>query len=82
MRSLVSTLHQHLSIPVTAKFRKQATMDKTIGMAKMLQEAGAQVLCMHGRVREQRGTLSGQADIDSIKVTRFASLTFLHEAIT
>lgn len=69
----VSTLHQHLDVPVTAKFRKQATMDKTVGMAAMLQEAGAQVLCMHGRLREQRGTLSGKADWDSIKLTRYES---------
>ena len=52
-------------------------MDKTIGMVTMLQEAGAQVLCMHGRLREQRGTLSGQADIESIKITRLYLLLTL-----
>ncbi|KAH7815040.1 putative t-diRNAhydrouridine synthase [Monocercomonoides exilis] len=70
MRSLVSTLHDHLTIPVTAKYRKQKDTQRTIKLGEMLVDAGAQVICLHGRVREQRGVLSGHADWDEIKIVR------------
>lgn len=52
---LVNTLHVNLSVPVTAKFRVFPTVEKTVGYAKMLERAGAQIITCHGRIREQRG---------------------------
>ena len=54
----VNTLHENLSIPVTAKFRVFPTVEKTTEYAKMLERAGAQILTCHGRTREQRGHCS------------------------
>lgn len=52
---LVNTLHENLTIPVTAKFRIFKDVKKTVEYAKMLERAGAQILTCHGRLREQRG---------------------------
>ncbi|KAF8346186.1 Dus-domain-containing protein [Amanita rubescens] len=59
---LINTLHENLSIPVTAKFRVFPTIERTIEYAKMLERAGAQILTCHGRIREQRGHNTGLAD--------------------
>ena len=52
---LVNILHERLSIPVTAKFRVFPSVDKTVEYAKMMEQAGAQILTCHGRTRDQRG---------------------------
>jgi hypothetical protein len=54
-RFSVNTLHENLSIPVTAKFRVFPTIQKTVDYARMLERGGAQILTCHGRTREQRG---------------------------
>ena len=73
---VVSTLKQHLSVPVTAKFRKQATVDKTVGVAEMLEKAGCDALCLHGRIRRQKFGHVGPVDIDTLRITRFAPTFF------
>ncbi|KAA1479441.1 FMN-linked oxidoreductase [Dentipellis sp. KUC8613] len=69
---LINTLHENLSIPVTAKFRVFPTVEKTVEYAKMLERAGAQILTCHGRLREQRGHQSGLADWDKIRAVKQA----------
>ncbi|KAJ4458116.1 putative t-diRNAhydrouridine synthase [Paratrimastix pyriformis] len=70
VRKIITTLHQHLKVPVTAKFRKQFTLERSIGYAQLLVECGAQVICMHGRTRKQKGILLGVADWDTMRIVR------------
>ncbi|KAG0349801.1 hypothetical protein BGZ54_004186, partial [Gamsiella multidivaricata] len=70
--SLISTLHKHLPIPVTAKIRVFPEVEKTIEYAKMVVESGAQLLVVHGRLREMKGHLTGLADWDKIRAVQEA----------
>ncbi|XP_058119808.1 tRNA-dihydrouridine(16/17) synthase [NAD(P)(+)]-like isoform X2 [Anopheles coustani] len=70
LREIVSTLHRNLAIPVTCKIRIFEDMSKTIRYARMLQDAGAQLLTVHGRTREQKGPLTGMADWKYVSVLR------------
>ncbi|KAA6403198.1 MAG: putative tRNA-dihydrouridine synthase 1 [Streblomastix strix] len=70
MSQLVSTLHHNLHIPVTAKFRKQTDIQQTIRIAEMLESSGAQVICIHGRTREQKGMDLGHSDWECIRIVR------------
>ncbi|KAH7827550.1 putative FMN-linked oxidoreductase [Monocercomonoides exilis] len=72
IRKIVSTLHSCLEVPVTAKFRKQFSTDRTVGLARLLEESGAQVICMHGRTRKQKGAKTGEADWEEIRIAREA----------
>ncbi|KAF9432118.1 tRNA-dihydrouridine(16/17) synthase [NAD(P)(+)]-like protein [Entomortierella beljakovae] len=65
--SLVSTLHRHLPIPVTAKIRIFPEVEKTIEYAKMIIDSGAQLLVVHGRLRENKGHKAGFADLEHIR---------------
>ncbi|KAF9184383.1 hypothetical protein BGZ51_001650 [Haplosporangium sp. Z 767] len=70
--SLISTLHKHLPIPVTAKIRVFPEAEKTVAYAKMVVEAGAQILVVHGRLREMKGHLTGVADWEKIRLVQEA----------
>lgn len=69
---LVSTLHENLSVPVTAKFRIFPDLDKTIAYARMMEAAGAQILTCHGRTREMKGQNTGLADWEYIREVKKA----------
>ena len=64
---MVRTLDEQLSIPVTVKIRVFPDVEKTIRYAKMIQDAGCQLLTVHGRVREQKGHNTGMADWEQIR---------------
>ncbi|KAJ5490788.1 tRNA-dihydrouridine(16/17) synthase [Penicillium diatomitis] len=67
---LINRLHTELSIPVTAKFRIQETKEKTLEYAKMILSAGANIIAVHGRRREQKGHETGLADWSYIRYLR------------
>ncbi|KAL4809304.1 hypothetical protein BDV18DRAFT_131745 [Aspergillus unguis] len=67
---LINKLHTELSVPVTAKFRIQETKEKTLEYAKMILSAGASIITLHGRRREQKGHNTGVADWSYIRYLR------------
>ncbi|CAG7978808.1 unnamed protein product [Penicillium salamii] len=67
---LVNKLHTELPIPVTVKFRIQETKEKTLEYAKMILSAGASIITVHGRRREQKGHNTGVADWTYIRYLR------------
>lgn len=67
---LINTLHLNLSVPVTAKFRILETKEKTLEYARMILSAGASILTVHGRRREQKGHNTGLADWSYIRYLR------------
>jgi tRNA-dihydrouridine synthase 1 len=72
IHKMISTLDEHLQVPVTAKIRVFASTAKTVAYAKMLEAAGAQLLTVHGRLREQKGHHTGLADWSKIKAVKEA----------
>jgi len=59
---LINTLHRELSVPVTAKIRILDTREATLAYARNVLAAGASIITVHGRRREQKGHLTGLAD--------------------
>ena len=67
---LINTLHQELDVPVTAKIRILEDKKKTLAYAKNVLEAGASILTVHGRKRDQKGHLTGLADWKMLRFLR------------
>ncbi|PHH93266.1 hypothetical protein CDD83_8777 [Cordyceps sp. RAO-2017] len=67
---LINILHRELPIPVTAKIRVLETKEKTLAYAQNVLRAGASILTVHGRRREQKGHLTGLADWDMLRFLR------------
>lgn len=70
IHSLVSTLANNLDIPVTAKMRVLDTREDTLRYARLLLDAGASWIAVHGRRREQKGHETGLADWTIIRYLR------------
>jgi tRNA-dihydrouridine synthase 1 len=67
---LINKLRRELSIPVTAKFRILESKERTLEYAKMILSAGASIITVHGRRREQKGHNMGLADWSYIRYLR------------
>jgi tRNA-dihydrouridine synthase 1 len=59
---IVSTMVKGLSIPVTCKVRIYKDYDRTIQLCEALVGAGASLLTVHGRTREEKGQLVREPD--------------------
>ena len=68
--SLINKLHNELDIPVTAKMRVLETKEKTLDYAKVILSAGASIITVHGRRREQKGQNTGLADWSVLRYLR------------
>ena len=63
---IVSTMSKGLSIPVTCKVRIYKDYDRTINLCEALVNAGASLLTVHGRTREEKGQLVREVDWKTI----------------
>ena len=64
--AVVEKLAQNLSIPVICKIRILDSYERTLEYAKMIEDAGASILTVHGRTKEQKGHSQGLADLKLI----------------
>ena len=62
IHNLIKRTSQGLKIPVTAKMRILESKEKTLDYARMILGAGASIITVHGRQREQKGHNTGLAD--------------------
>ena len=62
---IVTGLVENLSTTVTAKIRILEDMEKTLEIAHLIEDAGADALTVHGRTRQQQ--YSGKADHSYVK---------------
>lgn len=67
---LINNLHRNLDVPITAKMRILETKEMTLDYAKLILEAGASILTVHGRERHQKGHNTGLADWSVIRYLR------------
>jgi len=65
--AIVRKLHEHLSVPVTVKIRKLRTWEDTIRTVLALQEAGASIITVHGRLKENIKERINTCDWDVIR---------------
>ncbi len=67
---LINKLHMNLDVPVTAKIRILESKEKTLEYAQMILSAGASVITVHGRQRDQKGHKTGLADWSVLRYLR------------
>ncbi|EFC41350.1 predicted protein [Naegleria gruberi] len=70
VHSIINKAHLELPMPVTAKIRIFEDLELTMNYVKTVVDAGAQVLCVHGRTREQKGANQNYADWTVIRAIR------------
>ncbi|KAK1052426.1 tRNA dihydrouridine synthase [Friedmanniomyces endolithicus] len=70
IHKLIRSLHENLDIPVTAKMRVLETKERTLEYARMLVDAGASIITVYGRRREQKGHYTGLADWGVLRYSR------------
>lgn len=59
---MVRSVYEHCKLPISIKIRIRESYETTLSFVKMLDEAGASMLTVHGRTRDQKGVNTGIAD--------------------
>lgn len=72
VEQLVRKLADNLSVPVTVKIRRFPELEKTIHYALRLEAAGASLVAVHGRTREEKWAGRSRADWDTIRAVKAA----------
>jgi len=72
IKSMVTALHQNLKVPVTCKIRCLYSEKDTVALAKAIEGAGAAMLVVHGRIREQNKQEMGAANWEIIRKVKQA----------
>lgn len=67
LHDIVKTLSSNLKIPVTCKTRIYKDFDRSIRLCETLVNAGASMLTIHGRTREEKGQFVATADWEMIR---------------
>lgn len=70
VHKLIRNLHDNLNCPVTAKIRVYDDWEKSLEYAKMVLDAGAQFITIHGRTRDMKGQATGLANWELLKYLR------------
>lgn len=72
VHTMVHTLAVELRVPVTVKMRLFDEVALSVKYAKMLREAGAWLVAVHGRTRDMKGQQTGIADMAAVATVRAA----------
>jgi len=67
---IVHTLAQNLKIPVTCKIRLLPTFEKSLELCQIIVAAGAKLICIHGRTKEETKERLGACDWETIRRLR------------
>ena len=67
---LVRQLAANLAVPVTVKIRRFDCVQRTVQYAQMLERAGASLLAIHGRTREQKRASEVRAEVEYIRAVK------------
>jgi len=75
MISLVKELDRTSHVPITCKIRlvNETNLEDTIALVKRLENAGAAVICVHGRTKENKSQLVTECDWKSIRLIKEAA---------
>ncbi|KAI6242517.1 TRNA-dihydrouridine(16/17) synthase [NAD(P)(+)]-like [Aphelenchoides fujianensis] len=69
---MVGLVYRHCRLPLSVKIRVLDSVEDTINYARIIEKAGASMLTVHGRTRDQRGVNTGVADWEKIRRVRDA----------